>query len=279
MGAVLLSLATSGVAADTLRLSPVSRPVIEARLAEYRRPNSERAATLKRMFVESGCGEQLSEQKVKRSIPPNVICVLPGTSDRVIVVGAHFDHVLEGDGVADNWSGASLLPSLYQAMKVEARQHSYIFVGFTAEERGLLGSRFYVRRLTPAQVAATDAMINMDTLGLAPTNVWVSRADKRLTLALGYVAQLIEAPLNGVNFEQIGTTDSESFARSKIPRITIHSLTQENSDARILHTSKDKLSVIHPDEYYETYRLLAVYLVYLDHFFDAPETISATRAP
>ncbi len=60
-----------------------------------------------------------------------MICVLPGNSEKVIIVGAHFDHVSDGSGVVDNWSGASLLPSLYQALKDHPRKHTFIFIGFT----------------------------------------------------------------------------------------------------------------------------------------------------
>ena len=73
-----------------------------------------------------------------------------------------------GDGVVDNWSGASLLPSLYQSLKTELRTHSYIFIGFAGEEGGEIGSRFYVQQMSKEEVAATDAMVNMDTLGLGP---------------------------------------------------------------------------------------------------------------
>ena len=274
IGAILLSLSMTSAARD-LRFSLVPRVDVETRLGKYGGTNRERGATLKRMFVEAGCGEHLSEQPV-RSRPPNLICVLPGSSDRMIVVGAHFDKVSAGDGVADNWTGASLLPSLCQAIKIESRQHTYIFIGFTDEELGLIGSRFYARHMTPEQVAATDAMVNLDTLGLASTNVWISRSNQELVRAFGYVAGLINSPATGINFERVGSSDSESFARRKIPRITIHSLNQKNHDAGILHSRKDKLSAVNLDEYYETYRLLAVYLVFLDHYFDEPG-ISTTQ--
>jgi peptidase M28-like protein len=278
IGTAVLSLSTGSAAAQTLRFATVAREVVEARLGDYGGNNSQRGATLKRMFVEVGCGEHLSEQPVNRSRAPNVICVLPGDSGRVIIVGAHFDRVADGDGVADNWSGASLLPSLYQAIGIESRRHTYIFIGFTEEERGLVGSRFYVRQMTPEQIAATDAMVNLDVLGLAPTNVWASRSEERLTLALGYVGRLLDVPVSGVNFERVGTTDSESFARRKIPRITVHSLTQQNHDAGILHSSKDKLSAINLDDYYETYRLLVVYLTFLDEYLPGQE-LSTPRSP
>jgi len=253
--------------------SPVSREVVEGRLGKYTGNNKQRETTLKQMFAEAGCDDQhLSEQPVKGSKLPNIICLLPGTSDKVIIVGAHFDRVSEGDGVVDNWSGASLLPSLYETVKIEPRRHTYIFIGFTDEEQGEVGSRFYVRQMTKEQVATTDAMVNMDTLGLAPTEVWASHSDKRLTGALAYVARQLNVPITGVNVDQIGSTDAEQFAERKIPRITIHSLTQETWNARILHTSKDKISAMRLDDYYQTYRLLAAYVIFLDQVASATVT-------
>ena len=268
---VLLLHSSIGSPAENVRYNPVSREVVEARLGKYAGNNQQREATLKRMFVEAGCGGQhISEQPVKGSKLPNVICFLPGSFDKVIIVGAHFDRVSEGDGVVDNWSGASLLPSLYEAVKIEPRKHTYIFIGFTDEERGEVGSHFYSRQMTKEQVAATDAMVNMDTLGLASTEVWASHSDKRLTGALAYVAKQLNAPVSGVNVEQVGSTDSEQFSQRRIPCITIHSLTQASWNAHILHTSKDKLSAIRLDDYYQTYRLLAAYVAFLDQAASVP---------
>jgi Zn-dependent M28 family amino/carboxypeptidase len=173
--------------------------------------------------------------------------VLPGTSDKVIIVGAHFDRVSKGDGVVDNWSGASLLPSFYEAMKTEPRKHTYIFIGFTDEEKFEVGSHFYVQQLTKEQVAATDAMVNMDTLGLGPTQVWGSHSDKFLIGTLGYIAKRLNAPVSIVDVDQVGSIDSEQFAVRKIPRITIHSLTQKLWEERIIHSSKDKMSAMRLD--------------------------------
>jgi Peptidase family M28 len=100
------------VFAATVHYSPASRQVIEERLRKYAGDNKQREATLKQMFADVGCNDQhLSEQSVKGSKLPNIVCLLPGTSDKVILVGAHYDRVSDGDGVVDNWSGASLLPS------------------------------------------------------------------------------------------------------------------------------------------------------------------------
>jgi acetylornithine deacetylase/succinyl-diaminopimelate desuccinylase-like protein len=262
---VLLLHSWTAATADNVQYSPVSREVVESRLGRYAGNNKQREATLKQMFMEAGCDEQhISEQPVKESSQPNVICTLPGASDKVIIVGAHFDRVPEGDGVVDNWSGASLLPSLYEAIKIAPRKHTYIFIGFTDEEKGEIGSHYYAHKMTKEQVAATDAMVNMDTLGLGPTEVWSSHSDKRLLRIMSFVAKQMNLPVTGMNVEQVGSTDSEQFADRKIPSITIHSLTQQSWNAKILHTSSDKLSAMKLDQYYETYRLVAGYITVLD---------------
>lgn len=272
IAAVILGLYSgTGVASENIQCRPVAREVVEARLRRYAGDNKQREASLKQMFVEAGCeGKHISEQPVKGSKLPNVICLLPGSSDRVIIVGAHFDRVSDGDGVVDNWSGASLLPSLYEAIKNELHNHTYIFIGFTDEEKGEIGSHFYAGQMSHEQVFATDAMVNMDTLGLATTEVWVSHSDGRLTGALAYVAKQLDVPLAGMNVEQVGSTDSEQFAARKIPSITIHSLTQKTWDAHIMHTSKDKFSAMRLDDYFQTYRLVAAYIAFLDHSLGVP---------
>jgi len=251
---------------QSVKYQPVSREAVESRLGRYAGNNKQREATLKQMFTDAGCDDQhISEQPVKGSKLPNVICTLPGSSEQVIIVGAHFDRVSEGDGVVDNWSGASLLPSLYEAVKGLPRKHTFIFIGFTDEEQGLVGSSFYARQMTKEQIAATSAMVNMDTLGLASTEIWGSHADKRLNGAIAYVAKQLNVPISSVDVEGIGASaDSESFADRKIPSITIHSLTPQAWKDRILHSRKDKLSAIRLDDYYETYRLIGAYIAFRD---------------
>jgi peptidase M28-like protein len=101
-----------------LRFLVMSREVVEQRLQLSKGNDSPREAGLKAMFESSGWrGSNLAEQTVKGLKQPNLICVLPGSTDSTIVVGAHFDHVDAGDGVVDNWTGASMLPSLINPSK------------------------------------------------------------------------------------------------------------------------------------------------------------------
>jgi putative aminopeptidase FrvX len=258
--------------AQIIHFKQVSRETVEARLKRYQGDDKQREETLRTLFGDAGCkGQHLTEQVVQGSKLPNLICTLPGTSDKAFIIGAHYDHISAGDGVVDNWSGASLLPSLYEGMKAVQRKHAFVFIAFAAEEQGEIGSHFYAQHMTKEEVAATDAMVNMDTLGLAPTEVWVSHADKGLVGALVYVSKQMNMPLAGTNVERIGSTDSEQFAARKIRSITIHSLTQENWNQHILHTSKDKFSAIRLDDYYQTYRLIAAYLAFLDGIPTSPQ--------
>jgi len=255
----------NGTTTEKIVYNPVSQEIIERRLGNFKRDNRQRENVLLEMFRESGCDDKhLSEQHVSGMKLSNVVCVLPGGSNRSVIVGAHYDHVSAGDGVVDNWSGASLLPSLYEAIRVEPRKHTYIFIGFAAEEDGELGSRFYALHMSKEQVAATDAMVNMDTLGLGPTQMWLEQADKRLASALAYLGKAMGAPVGATNIGQVGSTDSVQFSERNIPSITIHTLDQKTWDANVLHSKQDTIDVIHKDEYYQTYRLVAAYIAYLD---------------
>jgi Iap family predicted aminopeptidase len=242
----------------------VSRRVIKARLYQYSGDNMARETTLKRLFREAGCDHRhLNEQPVKDSKIPNVICMLPGTSSRFVIVGAHFDRAPEGDGVIDNWSGAALLTSLYEALKTKKRSHTYIFIGFTDEEHGAVGSRFYTKQMTDEEVSATDAMVNLDSLGLGPAKVWGGHSDAGLVDMLSHVATRLNMSLTNLDLEHV-TTDAEQFAKRNIPRITIHSLFPDTLNANVLHTSKDKIQLVQFENYYETYSLLELYLISLD---------------
>lgn len=153
-------LASSAAAFAGSKYLLFGRDLIESRVKSFSRNDTERESILKNMFVEAGCGEHISEPAVAGVKQPDLICMLPGQTDRVIIVGAHFDHVDAGDGVVDNWSGASLLPTLYQGLRTSPRQHTFIFVSFSGEEKGELGSRAYVKSMSNEDVQKTSAMVN-----------------------------------------------------------------------------------------------------------------------
>jgi len=259
---VASTLHTSSLFAQ-VKYAPVSPEMVQQRLDLYKGNDATRQAALVTLFTEAGCKPgDLSEQLVPHRKQPNVICTLPGSTPDVIVVGAHFDHVSEGDGIIDNWSGASLLPSLFQSLIGSTRKHTFVFAAFTGEEEGLQGSAFYVKQLPKDQISKIEAMINMDSLGLGPTKVWVSQSDPVLVNRLGQLAHSMNLPIGGMNVDGFGDSDEESFIREKVCTLTIHSVTPETS--HVLHTSADRPSAVRFNDYYDTYRLLAAYLAVLD---------------
>ncbi len=246
-----------------IHFATVPREDVERRLRSFENTNFKRELQLRSLFEEAGCkGDNLTEQRVKHAQAPNVICTLPGSTGSVIVVGAHFDFVDAGQGVVDNWSGCSLLPSFFQSLKPFPRKHTYVFIGFTNEEEGLVGSKFYLHELGKEGRANIEAMVNLDSLGLTPTKIELDRADKKLANAFAGVAGSLKLPFSVVNVHGVGLSDSDSFEDAKIPTINIHSVTTMTFP--ILHSPRDQMRAIHLDDYYDTYLLVRAYLAYLD---------------
>ncbi|GAA5507071.1 M28 family peptidase [Novipirellula caenicola] len=114
----------------------------------------------------------------------NVIGELEGRgplANETVVVGAHYDHVGMGgygslapgtvaihNGADDNASGTSAMlasASLLVDRLSELKSHRRVlFIGFTGEERGLVGSKYYVRH-PRYPLDSTVAMINLDMVG------------------------------------------------------------------------------------------------------------------
>lgn len=241
----------------------VGLETVRTRLDQYKGNDRIREMALLKAFADAGCpASNLSEQVVPRKKEPNVVCVLPGETPKTILVGAHFDHVSAGDGIVDNWSGASLLPSLFQGLTGTKHKHTFVFVGFTGEESGEVGSSFYVSQLSKVEVPQIELMVTLDSVGLGPTKVWASRSDKSAVGMLNATAHALNLPLGVVNVDGFGESDEEPFIKRKIKTITIHSVT--SATTRVLHTSLDAPAAISFHDYYDTYHLLAGYLAVLD---------------
>lgn len=250
----------------------VTEQKIQERLEMVHKDVGERFLRLRTMFENAGCGgDRLTEQPVRGEKYPNLVCVLPGETDEEFLVGAHFDY-FRGEGAVDNWSGASLLPSLFESLAKTPRRHTFRFVAFTAEEKGLIGSRHYARAVKRNQLPRPKAMLNLDCLGLDFTRTWDNRAHPALLRRIHSIAQSLQLRIQGVLIDRWAQTDSESFVEIGVPTVSIHSLTQENF--HVINSHGDKLDRLRFDDYYATYRLLAVTLASLDALppdFSAPK--------
>lgn len=112
----------------------------------------------------------------------NVIGIVPGRDpklqDQVVVVGAHYDHLGLGgfgaldpdstgkvhNGADDNASGSAALVAIARHLTRHRPARTVVFIAFSGEEEGLLGSDWYVKHpLYPLD--HTVAMINLDMVG------------------------------------------------------------------------------------------------------------------
>jgi Zn-dependent M28 family amino/carboxypeptidase len=130
----------------------------------------ERAAAeyVTRRLAELGLQPALQEFPHGGATSQNVIAVLPGEDpSRHLLLGAHIDHLGAGyPGADDNASGVAVLLGVAAAWSTSAfrPRHSIVFVGFGAEEVGLVGSTYYMDH--PARpIESIAAMINLDMLG------------------------------------------------------------------------------------------------------------------
>ncbi|MGC4053804.1 MAG: M28 family peptidase [Paludibaculum sp.] len=240
----------------------MTEAVVQDRLALATPDQAERFARLKTLFEDAGCGGHLTELKVKHAKLPNLMCVLPGASEQEVLVGAHFDSVPKVPGVVDNWSGASLLPSLYQSISKQPRKHTFRFVAFVDEEKGLVGSRAYIKDLSAEDRARILGMVNIDSVGTGPMNVGLSDSDEKLIGILRRAAISQKTDIWAVNTDAVGLSDHTSFREAKITAVNVHSLTSKS--LALLHSRKDDFAAIDKENYYLTYRVLAIYMVFLD---------------
>ena len=245
-------------AAQRVQFSPAEkRPVLE-RMNNVPETNEARAARLKELFAGAGCnGKSLFEQKVEGSQFPNIICRMGSRDADIVIVGAHYDRVSSAERPLDNWSGAALLPALYESLRGRKRSHNFIFVAFADSGAQATGAEFFAHHLSHSEVERTEAMVNVDALGLSPTKVWTAHSDKDLVHSLIVMVYALKLPASQIDMAAAGTTDSDSFADRHIPQITIHSLTQQN-------IATGATTQFRPNNYYDTYRLLCGYLAYLD---------------
>ncbi len=92
--------------------------------------------------------DQNLKLKVKQK---NIVATIPGNSDSILVFSAHYDHLgkmgneVYFPGASDNASGTSLMLALANYYKqIENNKYTMVFIAFSGEEAGLLGSQYFV---------------------------------------------------------------------------------------------------------------------------------------
>jgi hypothetical protein len=256
---VIISVALWGaIWAQKVQFAPAERTAILERMQSIPESNEERADRLKELFVRAGCdAAAMAEQKIQGETAPNIICRLGTGKGDLVIVGAHYDRSSSPQRPLDNWSGAALLPALYESLRERKRNHSFVFVAFADNGNEPAGAEYFAQTLSHSQLEHAEAMVNIDALGLSPTKVWAAHSDKDLVKALVVMVYALKLPASQIDIAAAGNTDSDPFAARHIPQITIHSLTQQN----VINKTTTQFR---PNNYYDTYRLLCGYLAYLD---------------
>lgn len=180
----------------------------------------------------------------QKRIARNVIGLLKGAgqSQSYLVIGAHFDHPGMGrfdslspkdqfnihNGADDNASGVSGLLELAQYFSRHPTRKSLLFIAFSGEELGLLGSQYFVNHPT-IPLDSVQAMINLDMIGRL-------KDDKLLIAGTGsasrWDALIAKANTDSLAIKTLpggaGAGDHTSFYYKEIP--VLHYFTDSHQD-------------------------------------------------
>ena len=195
-----------------------------------------------------------SERRVMR----NVLACILGKGEGYVVVGAHYDHLgidttLVGDqcynGADDNASGVAAVMQLAKAIKKSKKQpeRTIIFAFWDGEEKGFLGSRFFVKR-TPF-LSEISAYMNFDMVGRAAEGGCcnLSYIYSAANTAFGewlqsdvenYKLELM--PDYKASKNLLGGSDNSPFARKGVPIVWYH--TEGHSDYHRPSDTADKVN-------------------------------------
>jgi len=184
----------------------------------------------------SASTEIIREMKTAR----NVVMMLPGGDETLkneyVILGAHYDHLgrggkgsssLAGDtsaihpGADDNASGVAMMLELAEkfAFGEKKPERTMIFIAFSGEEQGLLGSGYFTDN-PGMDLSGVNIMINMDMVGrlsgskvLQISGVGTAEGLRDLVSELNDTSRIIPA----FSDEGFGRSDHSSFYRKNIP--------------------------------------------------------------
>ncbi len=158
------------------------------------------------------------------TVSPNIVARLPGRTPALagenVVLSAHIDGVGAGtatsgdnvnNGALDNAAGVAALLDIAERLKRRRPQRSILFVFVTAEEKGLLGSRYFARRPSvPAESIVANLNYDMALPIFPLTSVTVLGAEES---SIGALAQQIGAEM-GLPLAPDPFPNRNSFIRS-----------------------------------------------------------------
>ncbi len=184
----------------------------------------------------------------------NVVAYIDNKAENTVIIGAHYDHLghgIEGtlhrgekdaihNGADDNASGVAVMMNIASKLKGKNTNNNYLFISFSGEEMGLLGSNYWVKNPT-IDTKKVNYMINMDMVG---------RLNEERAIAVYGVgtspkfSQTLFA--NNTNFKLtekesgVGPSDHTSFYLADMP--VLHFFTGQHEDYHRPTDDADKLN-------------------------------------
>ena len=185
----------------------------------------------------------------------NVVGYIDNKAETTVVIGAHYDHLGYGgsgslyregeaihNGADDNASGVAVLLDLAGRLNApeQPSNNNYLFIAFSGEETGLLGSNYFVKNPT-IDTKKVNYMLNMDMVG---------RLNEEKTVAVHGVGtspifkQTLFANKDSLNIAEhesgIGPSDHTSFYLADIP--VLHFFTGQHMDYHKPSDDSEKLN-------------------------------------
>lgn len=187
-------------------------------------------------------------QKVKISLKQeeytgnscNVVLDLPGETDEMIVLTAHYDTTSLSLGAYDNMSGSISLLDMAEYFSKTPHRYSLRFVWCGSEERGLLGSKAHVA-MHEAELEKMVLDVNMDMIGcIMGKFIACVTAEEKL---MHYIEYMASEEGFGINVSQdVYSSDSTPFADHGVPSLSFARIAPNNTAT--IHNRYDTMEVM-----------------------------------
>ncbi|MFD7240851.1 M28 family metallopeptidase [Streptomyces massasporeus] len=149
----------------------------------------------------------------------NLIADWPGgDTSQVVMAGSHLDSVSSGAGINDNGSGsAAVLETALAVSRAQYKPTKHLrFAWWGAEELGLVGSRYYVNRLTTGDRSRIGAYLNFDMIGSPNPGYFVYDDDPAIEKTFKDYFGGIGVPTE-IETEGDGRSDHAPFKSAGVP--------------------------------------------------------------
>lgn len=170
----------------------------------------------------------------------NVIMDIPGETDEMLVITAHYDSTPLSQGVYDNMSGSVGLLKIADYFRQHPHHYSLRFVWCGSEERGLLGSKAYVESHED-DLKKTVLNINLDMIGcIMGKFIACCTAEEKLVHYIEYLASEVGFGMSAS--QGVYSSDSTPFADKGVPSVSFARLSSHNTAT--IHNRYDTMAVM-----------------------------------